>query len=97
MILILSSPSDRHAAHVAELLQERGAAFVCFNPARFPRDAELSLSFTPAGRPTAMLHVDGQAIDLASVRTAWYRRPAKPIAHDEVSDATAAGCRAHPR
>jgi len=89
MILILSSASDGHAAHVAELLQKRGAAFVCFNPARFPRHAELSLSFTPSGRPTAVLHVDGEAIDLASVQTAWYRRPEKPIAHDEVRDATA--------
>jgi hypothetical protein len=89
MILVLSSLSDRHAVHVAELLQERGAAVVCFNPARFPRDAEISLSFTPVERPTAVLHVDGQAIDLASVRAAWYRRPEKPIAHDAVSDATA--------
>jgi hypothetical protein len=88
MILVLSSAADRHAAHVVELLKERGASFVCFDPARFPRDAALSLSCKPFGRPTAVLDLDGASIDLASVRATWFRRPGKPIAHDQLRDPT---------
>lgn len=91
MILILSSAADGHAVHVAAKLRERGAALVCFNPARFPREAALSLSFTPSGGHTALLHVDGEALDLARVRAAWYRRPEKPIAHPGVRDPAARG------
>jgi hypothetical protein len=89
LILILSGPSDLHASRVAAQLRERGAPVVCFDPARFPRDAEISLSFTPAGTEKQLLRLDGEEIDLTSVRAVWYRRPEKPIAHAEVRDATA--------
>ena len=89
MILILSNPLDRHANHVADALRARGASVVVFNPARFPREAELSVSFAPGGPPHQILRVDGEELDLSTVRAAWYRRPEKPIAHDAVRDPTA--------
>jgi len=89
MILILSGSNDRHAIHVAEQLRQRGASVVSFNPARFPREAQVSLSYTPAGMVRQLLCVDGQEIDLAGLQAVWYRRPEKPIAPSAVRDRSA--------
>lgn len=89
VILILSNALDLHANHLAAQLRARGASVVIFNPARFPREAEISVSFAPDRRPRHVLRVDGEEIDLSTVRAAWYRRPEKPIAHAAVRDATA--------
>jgi glutathione synthase/RimK-type ligase-like ATP-grasp enzyme len=89
MILILSNPMDRHASHVADALRERGVAVMCFDPARFPTEAELSISWSAGGRYEPRLHVDGQTIDLSRLQAIWYRRPEKPIPHAELVDPTA--------
>lgn len=89
MILILSETGDLHASHVADRLRERGAPVVVFGPARFPREVEISQTYTPAGLERQVLRFDGETVDLASVDTVWYRRPEKPIAPAGVTDATA--------
>ena len=89
MILILSVANDLHATQVATQLRARGAKVVLFNPARFPAEAEIALSFTLAGECRQVLRVDGDEIDLQAVRAIWYRRPEKPIAPEAVRDRTA--------
>lgn len=91
MILILSNPTDTHATHVATRLRARGAQVVSFNPARFPREAEISLTFSAGGQEEQLLRVDDTAIDLASVNAVWYRRPEAPVAHAAVTDRVARG------
>jgi len=86
MILILSGPLDQHATHVGEKLQERGASFMYFDPARFPREAAISLTYSPRGNYQRVLRIDNRDIDLSEVTCAWYRRPEKPSAHDDVVD-----------
>lgn len=89
MILIVSEPLDLHASHVAKKLQERGAALAVFDPARFPREGALSLTFSPMGSYQPRLRAGRGDIDLSQVSTVWYRRPQKPIAHDDVLDRAA--------
>jgi glutathione synthase/RimK-type ligase-like ATP-grasp enzyme len=84
MILILTAPDDEHADHIAAKLQERAASFVRFNPAQFPREAEISLSYSPQGESNYTLRLGEEQVDLNSLRAVWYRRPDPPIAHDEI-------------
>jgi MvdD-like protein with pre-ATP grasp domain len=74
MILILSEPGDSHVAPVASELSRRGAAWTVVDPAAYP----LGLSMTAAGGAggeTAVIAWDGGELDLAQVRSVWYRRP----------------------
>jgi hypothetical protein len=86
MILILTAPDDEHADHVASKLRERDACFVRFNPAQFPREAEISLSYSPSGRENYILRVGEEQVDLNGLRAVWYRRPEPPVAHSEIGD-----------
>jgi glutathione synthase/RimK-type ligase-like ATP-grasp enzyme len=85
MILINSDDLDPHADHVGEMLRRRGADFVRFNPARFPSGASISLWYTPAGQPRAVLDAGG-VIDLDQLTAVWHRRPRPPVPHHEVVD-----------
>ena len=49
MILVLTDAFDPHADHVEQKLRQRGADFVRFDPAQFPANAEVSLSYTVNG------------------------------------------------
>jgi hypothetical protein len=88
MILLLSEPKDQHAAHVASMLQRRRAKFIQFDPARFPREAEICVASSKT-KSGMLLRFDGSQIDLDSVGAAWYRRPEKPVAHDAIVDSDA--------
>jgi hypothetical protein len=87
MILILTEPSDEHANHIAAKLRERGADFVRFNPAQFPREAEISLSYSPQGEFNPVLRLGAERVALDGLHSIWYRRPEPPVAPDEISDA----------
>lgn len=86
MILILTAPDDEHADHVASKLRERDASFVRFNPAQFPREAEISLSYSTWGVTSYTLRAGEDQIDLNTLQSIWYRRPDPPAAHDEIGD-----------
>lgn len=85
MLLILTEPNDSHADYVAAKLRDRGAAFLRFDPARFPREAEISLACSAAGAPRQILRLDDEVVDLASVTAVWYRRPETPVAHESLA------------
>jgi hypothetical protein len=84
MILILTVPGDTHADHVASKLRLRGADSVRFDPALFPREAEISRSYSSRGALSSTLRIGEDQIDLNSLRSVWYRRPQFPIEHREV-------------
>lgn len=86
MILILTTADDLHAQHVAALLDQRGAAVTWFDPADFPRHATLSIGYTARGLQRRTLETRSGAIDLASVRAVWYRRPGTPVPDEGVPD-----------
>jgi glutathione synthase/RimK-type ligase-like ATP-grasp enzyme len=86
MILILTAPDDEHADHVAAKLRQRGADFIRFNPAQFPREAEISLAYSPRGVSNYTLRLGAAQVDLNSLRAVWYRRPESPVVHDELAD-----------
>ena len=86
MILVVTSPDDRTASVVVDKLRHRGADVRRFNPADFPSQASLSLSFDDAGRSFAALCADGERIDLRRLDAVWFRRPEAPVPHDEIRD-----------
>jgi hypothetical protein len=50
MILILTEPNDPHVDHVSQMLAQRGADFIRFNPADFPVRANLSVRYDSGGQ-----------------------------------------------
>lgn len=85
-ILILTEAFDPHADYVAEKLRERSAKFVRFNPAQFPAQAEVSLSYSFTGEARYTLRTGDESIDLKSLKAVWYRRPQPPVPHEEIAD-----------
>lgn len=86
MILFLTQARDEHANHVEPRLRGRGASIVRFDPAEFPRAAEITLDISAAGWNRCVLRTAAGEVDLGGVRAAWYRRPNIPTAHDEIGD-----------
>ena len=89
MILILSNDEDGHADHVEALLHARGVDFVRFDPERFPREAEISIRYTPEGRNEYLLRTRDREVSLGRVRSVWYRRPGRPTPHPELDSSPA--------
>jgi len=90
MIIILSKPDDAHADHVESKLRARAAAFVRFDPADFPRAAEITLSYSSTGRRRCALRAGDGELDLDVLSAIWYRRPGRPRAHAALGDGLAA-------
>jgi hypothetical protein len=87
MILILTRPFDPHADHVIQLLRERGAEFVRFNPADFPARASLSVGYSGNGQMRSFLRLGETSIDLTQLESVWSRRPQPPVPHEQIQDA----------
>ena len=97
MILILSTPKDIHARHIANLLAAGGHAV------RHLDSAALGGGY--AGGPARLSHPigwgtpvwtlpDGEQVELSQVRTVWMRRPRPPALPDFGNDVeTARFCR----
>jgi hypothetical protein len=89
-ILILTEPNDSHADFIEQKLRERNAKFVRFNPAQFPSQAEISLSYcstdSSTGQTQYILRLDNQTINLKDLKALWYRRPKPPIPHEIITD-----------
>ena len=88
MLLILSNPDDAHVPMVTPKLEARGIDYLCFDPARYPGDAGVSLGFDSSGTTRCLLEVDGRVHDLSGVTAVWNRRPGKPKAGTAVTDPT---------
>lgn len=86
MILILTQPLDEHADYLTQKLGERGADFVRFNPAQFPSQAQVFLSYSLKGHICCTLRVGKESINLNKLKAVWYRRPQHPVPHEEISD-----------
>jgi hypothetical protein len=87
MILILSAKADEEIPRVVAGLEARGAAYLWFDPAHFPAEAELRLSLEGSSFACRVLATRcGQEIDLATVTSVWNRRPGRPQAAPEVRD-----------
>lgn len=82
MILILSTKDDQHVPIVVSRLEARGAEYWWFDPAHFPAEAELCLSYDRSGSVHRLLHHRSmrREIDLAMVTAVWNRRPGRPQA-----------------
>lgn len=86
MILILTEPFDPHADYVVQKLQERSADFIRFNPAQFPSQAEISLSYSFVGQAQYKLCVGEHCINLNNIKSVWYRRPQLPVPQQDIVD-----------
>jgi hypothetical protein len=89
VILILTEPRDPHADRVADELRARGAPFVRFDPADFPRRAEITISNRDGGRFVRTLRTADAELDLASGHASWYRRPGTPVPDERLHDPAA--------
>jgi hypothetical protein len=87
MILILTEPFDPHADHVINMLTDRGAEFIRFNPADFPAQASLSIGYAPDGQMRSFLRLGETAIDLTKLQSVWSRRPRPPVPYEQIQDA----------
>lgn len=74
MILIISDQMDGHVPPVAAELSRRGEEFRVFDPATYPNAATVTVEGSTKNF-RAILNWDDQELDLARVKTVWYRRP----------------------
>ena len=86
MILILTQSGDVHANYVEQKLRARETDVIRFNPAQFPSQAALSLTYTPTGLVRHTLCVGEEHVELHRLTAVWYRRPQPPVAHAELAD-----------
>jgi hypothetical protein len=92
MILILTRPLDPEADRVTQKLRERGADYVRFNPADFPAQAEVALSYAASGQVRYTLQRGTRHIDLNQITAVWCRRPEPPMPHEDLTEQR---CRAY--
>jgi glutathione synthase/RimK-type ligase-like ATP-grasp enzyme len=74
VILIISDQMDGHVPPVAAELSRRGEEFCVFDPATYPEASTVTVE-GGAKKFRVMLNWDDQELDLAQVKTVWYRRP----------------------
>jgi glutathione synthase/RimK-type ligase-like ATP-grasp enzyme len=86
MILILTEEVDPHADQVIEVLRQRGAEWVRFNPGKFPARAEIAVACEATGPVRRRLWMEGETLDLDRVTAVWYRRPRPPESHEAITD-----------
>ncbi|SNT62164.1 RimK-like ATP-grasp domain-containing protein [Streptosporangium subroseum] len=91
-ILVLTRPDDTHALHVGELLTQRGADVVFFDPEDYPAKAVIDVSYEPSGRVRRTLRTHSHRVDLDGLTAVWTRRPQSPVCHPKVAELVA---RAH--
>ena len=74
-VLILSNLEDVHARAVMGALAARGAHAELVDLSEFPTRLALSLAFEDGRRRFQLRRRGGAALDLDSVKSAWWRRP----------------------
>lgn len=86
MLLILTAPQDEHAAHVQDVLRERGYPVAVFDPADFPGKSSIEIELSSQKLKSLTLKQENNSLDLLQVRAIWLRRPGRPKATDELAD-----------
>lgn len=86
MILILSTDEDEHIAYITRKLDLLGKKYLCFDPADFPSQAEVLVSYNHSGLVRKVLRHSRWELDLGTVTAIWDRRPRLPEAAPEVKD-----------
>lgn len=85
MILILTETKDIHADRVEAKLRRRGEDLLRFDWSEFPGAASLAIRFE--GRDKRVLLRTGAGdLDLSEVKSAWLRRPTKPVIAAEIEE-----------
>jgi ATP-grasp ribosomal peptide maturase len=95
-VLVLTQDVDPTADLVHDHLQERDVPVVRFDSAAFPRRARLSIHSSVEGWQT-VLHTENEAVDLGTLRSIWYRRPAPFQFVEDMTPETEAFARAEAR
>jgi RimK-like ATP-grasp domain len=85
-ILILTGKDDPHAGWLENKLCQRQVNFIRFSPKDFPKNAQISLSYSTPGKIEYILKSGDTKIDLCKIKSIWNRRPQTPIPHAEFSD-----------
>jgi hypothetical protein len=85
-ILILSNPDDGHVRRVIGKLKARGAEYVWFDPADFPAQSTVDVSYIRGGIAQILLHHADIQVDLKQVKAIWFRRPGAPRPAAEIKD-----------
>ena len=85
MILIVSSPRDLHARHVAQRVQVLDRPVYFLDTSRFG-NGTLIAHHLGGQKKTEVTTADGSVIPLQDVRTVWYRRPWSPAIAETVLD-----------
>lgn len=93
MILILSKPTDAHAAIVVRRLESAGAPYAQLDPGEFPSMAHLTLRSGSAGFTQRSISQGGRRLDLDAVTAVWLRRPGLPDMEKSVPEQYRAGGR----
>ncbi|UFR03956.1 hypothetical protein KBP30_23510 [Streptomyces sp. Go40/10] len=88
----MSDPKDSHVLPVTEELSRRGVAFEVFDPASYPNGSTVTITSCGAG-VDVYLHCDTH-LDLANVRSVWYRRPGSFAISDQLKPEEAEWLRA---
>ncbi len=86
MILIISSHNDEHSKAVVTQLNQRGEVFVLLDLSQFPRNQQLSITYSPPNsQKYSIILEDHSEIDLSKCKSIWWRRPQPFIPHNELS------------
>lgn len=75
--LIFSKPQDRHIEPVAQILHARGCDVLWMDMADFPLNAMLTATLSPSGCAGTLAYQE-RVLDLAQVKSVWWRRPKSP-------------------
>ena len=74
-ILVLSHRNDITADRVEQVLLERNVAFFRLDTADFPLRSSMTVGYGSAPPSLILRSETGQPVDLADVRSIWYRQP----------------------
>jgi len=78
MILIVSTTDDPHCDIVIRELNAMGTPWCRFNTELFPRHVHLEIAVR-RNQFNASIHFPDKTINVAEIRSVWYRRPEPPI------------------
>ncbi|MBL9021065.1 MAG: MvdD family ATP-grasp ribosomal peptide maturase [Myxococcales bacterium] len=83
VLFVTSEHDDAHIHRLRAVLARRRARVVVFDPARFPSEVRLRLTYEGADR-RMLLTADGRETDLAAVSAVYWQRPRAPQASPRV-------------
>jgi glutathione synthase/RimK-type ligase-like ATP-grasp enzyme len=85
VILILTNAGDRLQPHAVTALERKGARYVRWNTETFPQSVGITFRYNDENVDVSSLRIDGKIVDLADIRTVWYRRPLPSIVSPEMT------------